>query len=167
MWKRLRTTVCRSGRSRTTGTITEESEMPDIKAVYRKACTTAVVLALCADARAQCPSPCVADVSLINSELVLSTDGVTMRLPRLRGAIIVTSSERPAPFRAANITIRIDAAEARFSTSSLTALMNGYVLKDGAKIHGVAIRTDPIKSEVIIEGPVSLRGPLAAADEVI
>jgi len=133
--------------------------MPDIDAVYRNVfVSTALVLALSAAAHAQ-------TVSLVNAELTL-TDQVTLRIPRLRGQIVAMSPVRPLPFHPDALMIRIDAAEVRFTTASLTALMNGYVLQ-GAKIHDVVIDTDASKREVIIHGPVDLRGPMSVSGEVI
>jgi hypothetical protein len=139
--------------------------MPDIEAVYRKAVVTALALAAALGARAQCPSPCAANVTLVNAELVLS-DAVRLRIPRLRGQIVAAAAGRPVPFHPDALLIRIDAAEVRLSTTSLTALMNGYVLR-GATIRNVTIDTDPSRREVIINGPVSLRGPLTVSGNLI
>ena len=90
-----------------------------------------------------------------------------MRVPRLDGSVAVTTEQRPAPLARDAIIIRIEAAEVRFSSPSLTNLMNTQVLVDGARITNVIIGTDPAKREVIINGPVELRGPMVVRDERI
>jgi hypothetical protein len=141
--------------------------MMDIVSVYRNAIRIAAALSIAASGRAQCPSPCPSAVSLRNVELVVSHDGVIMRIPRLDGTIVLTTAERPSPFTPDAVVIRIDAAEVRFSSASLTVLMNGYVLVDGARVRNVTIKTDPGRREIIIDGPLQLRGPMVVTDELI
>src|SRR5262249_57827549 len=148
---------CSSACSRTAG-VASEVRMPDTKPVYRKLLLFAV-LALCGPVKAQ-------TVALRNVVLDFS-GGVAMRIPRLDGTIDITTDQRPAPLARDAIIIRIAAAEVRFSSSSLTNLMNTQVLVDGARITNVIIGTDPAKREVIINGPVELRGPMVVREERI
>jgi hypothetical protein len=132
--------------------------MPDIKPVYRKL-FLAAVLAVAGSLRAQ-------NVTLRNVVLDVG-DGVAMRIPRLDGTIVVTTDRLPATLARDTIVIRIAAAEVRFSTQSLTNLMNKHVLIDGANITHLTIGTDATKHEVIINGPVELRGPMVVREESI
>src|SRR5260370_30289551 len=102
-----------------------------------------------------------------NVPLVVSTDGVQMFIPTLTGSIV--PRQVPAQLDADGILIRIDAAEIRFSSAALTALMK-HVFAARTDLSDIAVTTDG--PNVVVSAkwhhlPVGFTASLTAVDGAI
>jgi len=111
--------------------------------------------------------PCVSNVAMENVLLVVSTDGVQMFIPTLTGTIV--PRRVPAQLDADGVLIRIDAAEIRFSSAALTALMK-HVFSARTDLSNIAVTTDG--PNVVVSAkwhhiPVGFSASLTAVDGAI
>ena len=112
------------------------------------------------------------EIQMRNVNFMLASD-ITLEVKSLRGELQRTKSEVPVTFDdTGSFRVKIDSGQVAISASSLTALMNSYVLNyEGAPIRNIRFTIDRdrlIQKGTIHKGvdlPFEIEGSLSATDD--